>query len=452
MKTQSTSRLQKISWPFFAVAGTPAIVFYFLLFKSVGNYPIVDDYHAVLEFVNIYSQLDSIQSKIFHVLNFQHNEYKLVFENIIFIAQHEFFGGINFAALSMLGNAFVLALFVLILSTFKNSTLSNSMRIATALPVGFLIFQLQYASTLNFSMAGLQNIPVLVFSLLAIILLAKNRRSSLIGACAATTLAVMASGSGFLLAVVGGLLLIEQKRWKDTVLWGCLFVGLALFYFTNYNPHATQASPDGSVTESAKHLSIPYMLAFMGSSIARYQGYLPSIAAGIVIFSIWVFAAKCGYSKKNPAVFYFVIFLVLTAAGVSAIRSNLGLEQSLASRYRIYSNLLLVLSYIFLSEKYLIPGITSKAKIIATGLIIILSVGFFAFSNAAGFRFLQGRNQAVAIEMRNWKSSNLNDKATNFSSEQNFDPAVSRQLSIGLYKPATTTLLESIKLGVYFPK
>lgn len=440
------------AWLTFGLAGTPALVFYWLLARSIGNLPIVDDYYAVLNFTNHFSQLADLPSRLNLIINSQHNEYKLVFENLIFAAQYELFGSINFKALSMLGNAFVLALFVLLASVFRISTSSNAVRVLLLLPVALLLFQLQYASTLNFSMAGLQNIPVLVFALRSITLLTHNSPPRFAGACAAMLLAVAASGSGFLLAPVGGMMLLERRRWKHLAVWSVISVAIALVYFSNYNFHSSQSNPEGTIAESTAHLSITYLLAFIGSSVARYQGYVPSIIVGIVLLATWAFATYRGYSKENPSAFYFVIFLILTAAGVAAIRSRLGLEQSLASRYRIYSNLLLILSYIFFAESYLLRTKNRVAQLTVIGSVVACGLVFFALSNMAGYRFLNGRRQAVAYEMAAWQASVLNTAGrANAQEALNFDPAVSRQLAIGLYKPVSAVLTESIRLGVYRP-
>ncbi|HEY4083310.1 MAG TPA: hypothetical protein VGM81_21695 [Burkholderiaceae bacterium] len=452
MATQNRSFRPWSSWVMLSLAGTPALIFYWLLSKTVADRPLVDDYYAVLAFVNHFSQLADVSSKLSYIVNFQHNEYKLAFENAIFAAQYELFGKINFSALSMLGNSFVLVLFALLASTFRISIKSNGIRTLALLPVGLLLFQLQYASTLNFAMAGLQNIPVLVFVLLSIMLLSENSPLRFAGSCVAMLLAIASSGGGFLLLPVGATMLAERRRWKHLGAWIIFSVAIASVYFSNYNFHSSQSNPDGSVTQSAAHFSITYMLAFMGASVARYQGYFPSICVGVALSCLLAFAIWKGYSKENPTVLYFAIFLILTAAGVSAIRSGFGIEQSLASRYRVYSNLLLILSYIFLAETYLPRIRTRNAAGAVTAIVVACSLAFFVLSNMAGFRFLKGRQQAVAYEMAAWQTSVPNTPGRPTTpAAMNLDPAVSRQLATGLYRPDTATLMESMRLGFYHP-
>lgn len=440
------------TWLIYTLAATPALAFYWLLARSAFNLPVVDDYHAVLDFTDRFSRLSGLGARLGYIVNFQHNEYKLVFENAIFAIQYALFGNVNFAALSMIGNAFVLVLFVQLAMAFRTSTQGNAARVLLLLPVGLVLFQLQYASTLNFSMAGLQNLPVLAFALAAITLLAKDSPGRFPGAGVAMLLAVAASGSGFLLGPVGILMLAERRRWKHAAVWIVVSAVIALVYFNHYDFHSSQANPDGSNAKPGAHFNIMYMLAFMGSSIARYQGYGPSIGAGILLLLVWAFASRKRYFKENPTVFHFFVFLLLTAAGVSAIRSGLGLEQSLASRYRIYSNLLFILTYIFLAESYLLPMKDRRKQRVISGLIVACGLGFCVLSDMAGFRFLKGRQQAVTYEMAAWQAARRPvGKEVDSQPALNLDPAVARQLATGLYKPATATLVESMALGIYRP-
>lgn len=430
----------------------PATIFYWMLARTAVNIPIVDDYYAILNSLNIYSQSSNLGAKLGHIVNYQHNEYKLSFESAIFAIEYELSGKINFETLSILGNAFVAGIFALLVKTFKFSNDTRKSQLLLLLPVGLLLFQLQYASTLNFSMAGLQNLPVLAFSLLSILLLTRNTAYSFASACVAMVLSTAASGSGFLLGPIGTLMLAEQRRWRHIGIWAIVLALIAAIYFSNYNFHPSQLSQPAAAIQPTEHLYVTYMLAFMGSSIARYQGYMPSVALGTGLLILWAFAAWRGYSKKNPTVFYFFLFLVLTAAGVSAIRSGLGLEQSLASRYRIYSNLLLILSYIFVAENYLQQMQRTLLKRALMGATIICCLAFYVLSNQAGYRFLQGRQQAVSLEMAAWQLSQSGAPAGAASpTEMNLDPAVSRQLAIGLYKPVTAVLTQSMKLGIYQP-
>jgi len=442
----------KYDWLLIAIAGIPALFFYYMLSKTVFNLPVHDDY-SLLNFTNQFSQLNDLVSKLFFIINFQHNEYKLIFVNAMFAIQFASVGYIDFAVLSIIGNAFVVIIYVLLVKTFKIPAHNNLGRISLLMPVSLLLFQLQYASTLNFSMAGIQNLSVLVFALTAISLLVVNSKIRFAGACISLLLAICSSGNGFLLVPVGGFLLIQRKRWIQIVLWLILSIAIASIYFNSYTfSNSSGDTEGGQLLKILLQFNLIYILAFIGSSIAKYQYHIPSVGLGIVLLVIWAVAIKNKYPTKNPSAFYFFVFLFLTAIGVSSLRSSLGVEQSLASRYRIYSNLILILTYFFIVETYFER---IKNKKIQYGLICIfflLGAIFFTISNYAGYRFLIGRQEAITYEMLVWKEEVLK-KAVPIQETypHNLDIVVTRQIESGIYKPATTILLESIRLGVYSP-
>lgn len=435
-----------------AVSGIPALIFYYLVARTVYNLPVYDDY-SLIYFVNNFSQLDGWISKLNYIVNFQHNEYKLILVNLIFASQYMLFGHLDFVVLSMIGSASVIIIYMLLLNIFKITTNNLWIRYLSLLPVSLLLFQLQYASTINFSMASIQNISVLAFSLATVSFLAHNSKSRFAMACFSLLLAISASGNGFLLVPVGLLLLIERKRWMHIIIWITLSVLIMIVYFNQYSiSHSSAGTEGGHLIKLLSQFNLIYVLAFIGASIAKYQNHFPSVLLGVFILCTWGFAFSSKYSMKNPSVFYFFIFLILTAFAVSTIRSGLGIEQSLSSRYRIYSNLILILTYIFLMETYFTKFSNIKVQLSLISVLIVFGLIFFIVSNSAGYQFLQGRKLAIAQEMTNWKSEVFQEKIKQDDQlEIHFDPAVTRQLELGIYKPVTPVLLESIRLGVYQP-
>ena len=134
------------------------------------------------------------------------------------------------------------------------------------------------------------------------------------------------------------------------------WIGVTLLMFSvylfRYVPASPPAMPNGSAG-TLTHFNVLYALSFLGSSAARYVSLVPSLVLGLVLCGLFSLAVKRRYFQQNPAVFYSMLFILINALAISALRSNLGLAQSLASRYRTYSNLFLAFSYIFLIEDLL---------------------------------------------------------------------------------------------------
>jgi hypothetical protein len=162
---------------------------------------------------------------------------------------------------------------------------------------------------------------------------------------------------------------------------------------------------------------------------------------------VLVLAITHRYADKNPATFYSMVFVVFTAIGVSWTRSTLGITESLASRYRIYSNLMVIFCYIFLSETFrerLSIRLRPLNRTLWAGTFLFACAMFCALSDRAGYTLLKGRRDAVRYEMQRFMHGvapadlNLKD-----------DQVIARHLASGLYRPDGNVLKDSSELGTY---
>lgn len=450
MKLQSMQKSNQFRWIVLLTLLLPASLFYFLLWKSVSVLPIADDYHAVLDFTDRFALSSGIGQKLLTVLTFQHNEYKLIFESSVFAAQWSLTGHIDFVQLVLLGNSFVFLMYLVLVAMYHVPSESPIECAALLLPLPLLLFQLQYASTLNWAMGCLQNLPVLFFILLAIALIPRRNGVSFALACFCIVAGIAASGNGFLGAMVCLLMLASQKRWKEIAALGGLCLGVAAVYFYRYDTSMSQAEPGHSVLHSLAKLSPAYALSFLGSALANSSSYRLSICVGTVLCGIFTLMIKVRYHRANPAVFYSTLFILTTALAVSGMRSDFGILQSLASRYRMYSDILLVLSYIFLTETYWARLRRSQwPSRLMLPAFVLASCMFCAASDRAGFHFLKARRDIVSYEMALY----LGDQGarTPDAIASGADPVAARQLKDGIYKPNGPYLVESMRLGVYRP-
>ena len=90
----------------------PALVFYFLLFKTAVNLPILDDYQIILGTTNLLSQTHNLASQAAIVLTSEHNGYKLMFENVIVWTLHALIRAHTDTSPRCSGNAFALVIFL----------------------------------------------------------------------------------------------------------------------------------------------------------------------------------------------------------------------------------------------------------------------------------------------------------------------------------------------------
>jgi hypothetical protein len=427
----------------------PALVFYLLLCRTAVNLPILDDYQIILGTTNLLSQTHSVVSQAAIVLTSEHNGYKLMFENGIVWALYGLTGRIQILPLVALGNAFALMIFLVVALMAKEAVSDVLGWIITLIPVSYLLFQLQYASALNFASSSLQHLAVVAFSLLAIYLLSRQTPTTFALSCIASVLAIASSPNGFFLAPVGLLMTMQQKRWKLLASWAALFILVLALYLFRYTGAPAANGSQQATSTSLHHINLVYALSFLGSSVARYSSVLPSVLLGILLCGIAGLATVRRYFLQNAAVFYSILFILINAIAVSGLRSDSGVAQSLASRYRTYSNLMLVFSYLFVAENILPKWKNGVARRTAFAAITAVAMMFCAISDVAGARFLHEKKLALT---RSYRMQWQNQSAENSPDpEIDNNPALRRQIEAGIYAVNLPILRESVRLGVYEP-
>jgi hypothetical protein len=384
----------------------PAILFYAILFRQAINVPLLDDYEALLDFLNQMVELKSVSARASYFLASQHNEYKLFFGHGVAWLQLALYGRIDIRILCAVGNGFVLLLAVLLWKMFLPNHRDLTYRLAFFIPVSWLLFQLQYAETLNWAMASLANLPVLLFSLGAIYLLVRPARHAFCGSLVCFVLAVASLGNGFLLIPIGVLILVLARRYARVVCWLAVSAGCVAAYAYRYNVMSSQSRLNHSVLSQVIRLRPLYMITFIGSAAAfpvdeRYLllDIALSLFLGLFLCAFFVAAVRRGYVRRNPLVSCCILFLLLTAVGVAGLRSDLGLAQSLGSRYGIYSALFLIFAWFVGVEEFLQ---SENVPLQHNHMLLVAIAGSVLFSlsmDALGWRNLAGRNRMVILGM-----------------------------------------------------
>lgn len=441
--------MTKRTWFSVGLIFTPIVVFYALLIRETVNIPFLDDYYAVLGFATNWSRLHTAHEKALDLLTSQHNEYKLIFENVLLAGGYQLFHHINFAILSTIGNLLVLPLFLVIYLIWRKDSGAVKEPLILFIPVAWLLFQFQYYSLLDWAMVALQNIAVILFSLLAIYLLSLDERPAFYFSLASLVLAICSSGNGFFLVPIGILMLIQFRRPVRLASWLLVSALMLAIYLYRYNFQSSQAHAGGSVASSILHISPLYSLAFLGASIARYGSYMPAVTLGVCLAVVFVYMIVDKAYSDRPALFYSVCFIMITSIAVSGLRSDFGIAQSLVSRYRIYSNLLLALIYLYGMAK-LQPRLQSRRSQLATAATVaFVAIGFNLGSTHAGFKLLRMRTELTKEGMRRWEHGE--QSITDAPGPANEDPVIRRQRLNGNYAPVDQELRDAISSGVYSP-
>jgi hypothetical protein len=323
----------------------PAIVAFGVLFRQALAVPFQDDYDAILTFTVGYNQLPTFGKKLIDIATAQHNEYKLGFEHAILASEVELTGHLNFAFLTALGNLFLLPLGYLLWRTYQVDERDLNQRLLAFLPISLIFFSLTYWENLNWTTTGLQNIPVILFSLLALYLLLPSKGSTpgrprLLLACLSAALAAFTSANGFLLGPVGLLILLPRRAYARSLLWCASFVLPLAAYLYHYTSLVHPADAASYVTRPL------FFLAFMGCGAVPFRW--PAALLGMWILRVLWLAVRYRFDQTNPVGFYFTVWIVATALLVAWVRGAISF--AIGSRYCIYSTLVLIFCYSFLSR------------------------------------------------------------------------------------------------------
>ncbi len=315
------------------------------------NIPYWDDYDAALKFGNELVTFPTFSGRLIYFLGSRHNEYKIFLAHGMVWLQIACTGHMNLNVLNFLGNAFMALLAVFLWKMFLPEARLER-RLALFVPVALLLFQFNYVETLDWSVTTLQNVAVIPCVIGSIYLVERKTLLSFAGGLGLMAMAIAASGNGFAAALIGALMLALGRRGVELGVW-MLAAGTCAWMYAFHYGRMNELSPHHvSLTEMVLHPHLLYVFSFLGSA-AYYPLKSASFTFGIVLCGFLVWASRRGWLRRRTAAAYSLLFILLTAMAVSGLRGDQGIEQSLASRYRMYSDLLVVFAWFFLAEEYL---------------------------------------------------------------------------------------------------
>ena len=423
----------------------PALLFYGILLRIAVNLPVLDNYGG-LDFMNRLVVLKGFPAKLAFLFTAQFNEYKLIFAESIWWLQYSLSGHINFRVLNVISNGLVLLLAILLWKMFLPNCKNLGTRLALFIPVSWLLFQLQYFEMLNWGGAGLQHIASAVFAFAAIYLLFDKSRIAFCSAILSFLLAVASSPNGFLLLPIGLLILAPGRHYTRVATWLVASASLIAVYIYHYDVHSSQASPDHSVLSAVLKMRPLYILSFMGSA-AGIPFHAASFVLGTVLCVFFLWIAHKGYAKRNPLVSSCVLFLLLTAIGVAGIRSDLGLEGSVSSRYTFFSIMFVIFAWFILAEEFVQH---KRGRLLESGTYlsaVTIAVLFCLFMDLLGSIVMKNWNGKIIEGMTVFEHPNPPGSTEGPVILRTEDE---RRLA-ALHPPSRAILIESMKLGVYRP-
>lgn len=300
------------------------------------NIPIKDDYDAILLALANYLQYGSARIFFF----WPQNEHIIVPVRFFAWLMYTLSGKINFLWLILLGNLFLLGLFVACLRLVGKLT---ALTLPLLLSMTLLLFNFSFWESSLWAMAALSNIVVLAFSAAALACLSGQPSArNLLLAMLCAALASVSQANGVFASLACLFCLAAQGRGKALLLFIPVTL-LCLGFF--YLAHSAQTLDTAVVGQPAYAFTHPlgalcYMLMFFGSVIPEPTA---ALLLGSAMIITWGLALLLRPGLWRSGANAMLLFLLLTGLGVTLGRASLGMQGAYAPRYSMNSVLFLAL-------------------------------------------------------------------------------------------------------------
>jgi hypothetical protein len=356
MVTRTESVLSKrvfsVYFPWLVIV-TTILFYYWLIFAYSIDVPAADDYGTALQFLITYTGLDSFQEKI--ALLFRPvGEHRIMIPSLMILVNYLITGHANFYTFVVIGNLGLLAIAWLL---YKCAPRIEN-KILFLAPVALILFQLIHWEAATFSTAAVQVFFVVAFSLAAIYAISLKTTAGTTAAYVAVFLATFTSGSGIVTFIPCAFILAAGKRYKGLVAWLLFFAAVTGVYFYHF------VNPKNAEILDVLNRPVDLLKSFaaMTGSFVNFSKpweenvteYVYSLVAGIGVLIFFVYLTIIKYFQRSPALYAFLLLMLMTAGMVALSRSVLYTPVVMAavSRYKIIPVSILASCYIIFVDLF----------------------------------------------------------------------------------------------------
>lgn len=311
----------------------------------VRNFPNWDEFDSVLDLL-ITLDAGASGSEVLKRLFAVTNEHRTFASRLIFAASYWVTGGINFAALAVLGNLFLVATFAIVLAHVRD--VGARWRLAAIFAL--VVFQLQHHESFFWAGASIDHFFVVLMALAAFATVGISGRLPLALGCAAAFFATFSLAHGLLVWPIGGALLAAQRRWRAAAVWAgvtALSVGL---YFAGFQFNSGHPFPAAADLPRV----IVFWLTLIGSSPAMDNLTIAPWYGALLVLSATFLVCHARQPRENfalAAIVWCVAAMALIAWGRTLLASEFGL---VTSRYVILSSIAWALLIWLVAERALV--------------------------------------------------------------------------------------------------
>lgn len=324
------------------------VVYGLMVSRFALNVPKMDDFIQFLGYQHYLAQSASLKEQLLLFLSQPawdggpQTEHRIAVARLAMFFSQALFGAINFTFLIVLGNVFLVFLFVLL--SWHSPYRSNRI---VVVPVAILLFSLIHYEASFWSSGALLYYPAAFFSLVAFHFLADNRAPSLVvpASAAGGILAILSQSNGLIVFPVVTFALGLAKRYRMALLF-LLFTVLSFWlYFWDFSRPG--AVPGYESPMQAAYLIPKAWVNLLGCAFPRL-----SLPIGLLLIGAWLVLLRRRYWENNIVLFCFGGWLVGTMLSIAIGRGSLDYDYSTISRYRLYSALFASVTYLAILEMF----------------------------------------------------------------------------------------------------
>lgn len=337
----------------------PVAYFFGFLFTTIRDIPFSDDYNLLDSFIRMITAT-TWEGRI-QALFEQVNQHRFAFERTVMYILYLVSGTFSVKSHVLTGNLALIGIVVLLYQYFTKSNLA----LYYFVPVPLLTFSLLYYENAIWSIAALQNTPIIFFAMLTAYLLGHSRYSLAILTAIITT---FISGNGVAIWIVGVFILFFREKYSRLVGW-LLMAGLILCFYFMYDYTYYKSAGVSILDFPIKNMMLAN--AFWGNIFygdfshldtrTVYPDILASVLTGFILLILnlillfrTVFEFKYNREPANWMLIGTMLFLLATGSMLTISRPTdwniLHGGDIFSRRYMIFGTILFVCGYLVLID------------------------------------------------------------------------------------------------------
>lgn len=322
----------------------PAVLYFIVLDRYALNYPVADDYNAIIQFLCEFRNA-SVGQK-FSLLFSQHNEHRILLSRIIYVVYDWLPGLINMRAIILVGNLQILVSFLFFLHFIKKA-LPNAWQLPAF--VGSLCFFDLSNWEIGYSpMGSVANYSVIMLFFASMYFYSRQSTRAIFLAVFFHFLTFFSLGNGI---VAGGALMAFAlfNRDKRAIITTTIVTLLcAAIYFSGYSLMGS-ASLSLSVSNAAL-----FFLRYMSGHFFFFDiASVFPVIVGVVVCLLAIFLLPLTRSLRVQEGYSFFFALLIFSVGSALLTSifRSAISPLPSYRYLIYAHLVFLVVTVFLFRK-----------------------------------------------------------------------------------------------------